>query len=138
MDKLVILGKAVDEIEVESDVDIWTLGTHDFAKADKYFEFHGKRTDHDEKKVIRNVPQSVIDNSNLYGIPLNNSITIMALWAWILGYRNISIVGCPMIATEEYLEQKPALAFAVGFLKGKGVNITWDGLPENTMYGVNK
>ena len=49
-------------------------------------------------------------------MPVNNSISALAVYAWLTGYTEIKIKGCAMVAKNEYLEQRPAVAYVVGFL----------------------
>ena len=40
-----------------------------------------------------------------------------------------------MDSTPEYIQERPSLAFVVGFLAGQGVKMEWDGMVQNNDYG---
>lgn len=139
--KLIILGKApvqgkrgIDAKVDYPDCEVWTVGTHRIKNADRYYEFHGLKISPDGP-VFRDVSNDVKAVSSL--LPVNNSISAMLLEAYFEGYRDIELLGCPMIARDEYLKQKPALAMCIGFCLGNSrdsIQISWDGAPENVKY----
>lgn len=139
--KLIILGKApvagkrgIDAKVDFPDCEVWTVGTHKIKNADRYYEFHGLALSTD-RPVFRDVSNDVKAVSSL--LPVNNSISAMLLEAYFEGYKDIEILGCPMIARDEYLKQKPALAMCIGFCLGNSrdnIQISWDGAPENVRY----
>lgn len=141
MKKLIILGKAriqgkqcIDARVDYPDCEVWTVGTHKIKNADRYYEFHGLGTATD-RPVLRDVSNDVKAISSL--LPVNNSISAMLLEAYFEGYRDIEILGCPMIAEDEYQKQKPALAMCIGFCLGNSrdsIQIAWDGAPEFVNY----
>lgn len=133
---LIILGKGniKEDIRYNTAVTkVWTVGTSEYPDADLYFEFHDIPVNHPQGKVITQVPE-MLSQSDL---PLNNSICIMLAMAVCFGeFDTIRIAGCPMNTKEEYIEQRTALAYMVGYYRGKGYKIIWDDLPENTHYGL--
>lgn len=130
--KLVILGKAIDDYEKKEDEEVWTVGTHTYKNANKYFEFHGLKVNH--KNVTTEVPEYL---KNAKELPLNNSICIMlAIACKEYNFEEIRIIGSPMLTKMEYIEQRPALAFLVGLYNGLGKNVIWEDLPKNNNYGV--
>jgi hypothetical protein len=139
--KLIILGKApvkgtqgFDARVDFPDCEVWTVGTHRIENADRYYEFHGLPISAD-RPVFRDVSDDVKAVSSL--LPVNNSISAMLLEAYFEGYRDIEILGCPMIAKDEYQKQKPALAMCIGFCLGNSrdsFQISWDGAPELVNY----
>ena len=141
MKKLIILGKAPvkgkagEDAKVDyPDCEVWTVGTCKIKNADRYYEFHGLPTSAD-RHVFRGVSDDVKAVSSL--LPVNNSISAMLLEAYFEGYKDIEILGCPMIAKEEYQKQKPALAMCIGFCLGNSrddIQISWDGAPELVNY----
>lgn len=48
------------------------------------------------------------------------------------------VLGAPMNATHEYIEQLPALAYVVGYLNASGMKIEWEGIPQTINYGNKK
>ncbi len=139
--KLIILGKApvkgtqgIDAKVDFPDCEVWTVGTHKIKHADRYYEFHGLPTSAD-RPVFRDVSNDVKAVSSL--LPVNNSVSAMLLEAYFEGYKDIEILGCPMIARDEYQKQKPALAMCIGFCLGNSrdsIQISWDGAPELVNY----
>lgn len=133
MKDLIILGKApikhsVTELKT-SDNEIWMMGTDSRAGGDKYFELHGIKVNH--SNVMYELPDVVYR----LDLPINNSICALLVYAYLEGYKKISIIGAPMDASHEYLQQKPAVAYICGWLKAKGVNVEWAYGPTNTNYG---
>lgn len=140
MKKLIILGKApvagkqcLDAKVDFPDCEVWTVGTHKIEHADRYYEFHGLSIG--GREMVRDVCTEVKMVSSL--LPLNNSISVMLMEAFYEGYRDIEILGSPMIAKDEYQKQKPALAMCIGFCLGNSrddIQISWDGAPELVNY----
>lgn len=132
--QLIICGRSNDEIPTdqvrEEGYELWLLGTDPRQGADKYWELHDLSTRHDDM-AIRKLPDEVYQQ----GLPVNNSISALLIYAWLTGYTHIKVKGCAMIARSEYLEQRPAVAYVVGFLNGKGIKVEWDEGPENIDYG---
>ena len=134
MKKLVICGKAnmektVAEIRVKN-CELWMLGTDPREGADRYFELHGIKVEHEN--TTYELPESVYEE----GLPINNSISALLIYAWQLGYREVSIVGAPMNARDEYINERPSLAFVVGYIAAQGLKLEWDGMVENSNYGL--
>lgn len=136
--KLWIYGKAVHE-KAPDGVEVWTVATND-EKADLYFEFHNIKTD--KKPCITTVKDYIKELK----LPLNNSISIMLAYAYKRGFEDITIVGCPMAAKDEYIAQARSVAYICGFLQAKGIDITWkesfldfDNIyPNKNMEGASK
>ncbi len=136
MKKLIICGKAnmektVAEIRTKN-CELWMLGTDPREGADRYFELHGIKTKHEN--TTYELPDSVYE----MGLPVNNSVSALLIFAWISGYKDVSIVGAPMNAKAEYIEERPALAFVIGYLAALGMRLEWDGMVENLNYGMKK
>ena len=136
MKKLIICGKAnmektVAEIRTKN-CELWMLGTDPRKGADKYFELHGIKVEHEN--TIYELPDSVYE----MGLPINNSISALLVYAWISGYKEVSIVGAPMDSKDEYIHERPALAFVVGYIAAQGMKLEWDGMVENSNYGLRK
>ena len=133
MKKLIICGKANIELSVdefkEKNSELWMLGTDPREGADKYFELHGIKVNHEN--TVYELPDEVYQ----MGLPVNNSISALLILAFISGYKEISLVGCPMNSVKEYIEERPALAFLVGYFAGLGMKLEWDGMPEDKSYG---
>ena len=136
MKRLIICGKAnrgettADDFKAKG-TELWMLGTDARKGADRYFELHGIKVEHEN--VTYELPAKVYET----GLPINNSISALLVYAWMQGYTDIAVVGSPMLATVEYQEQRPALAFVVGYLAGLGLKLSWDGMVENNDYGRN-
>jgi len=133
MRKLVISGKATDtkinEYFNRSDTELWMLGTDDRNGGDLYFELHGIQCKH--KNIITKLPASIYD----FGLLINNSISAMLVFAWLCRYTDITVINAPMSGNDEYLEQRPSIAYIIGFLKARGVTVNWTDMPKNTNYG---
>ena len=135
MKTLIICGKAsewknVNELKIDRETtELWMCGTDERKGADLYFELHDIKVKH--KRVIRELPDEVY----AFGLPVNNTICALCVYAWLKGYKNVLVMGSPMLATHEYIEQRPALAYIIGWLTARGMNIQWTGLPKNIDYG---
>ena len=138
MKKLIILGKAPVQGKAGEDArvdypgcEVWTVGTHKIKNADRYYEFHGLEVL--GREMIRDVSSAVQHFGTK--LPLNNSICVMLTQAAVEGYNDITILGSPMIARDEYLVQRAALAMCIGFFRGLlNVNIEWPDEPEKVDY----
>jgi len=138
MEKLIICGKAdftKDEkiLLANKDAKVWMLGTDHRKGADMYFELHGIFIEYHDN-VIYNLPESVYQQ----GLPINNSISALLVHAYLLGYKDISVIGAPMDGKGEYMAQRPSMAFIMGFLAGKGVKVYWPYMPRNVDYGKTR
>lgn len=140
--EIVILGKGMKwgeefksfcQVHLAEEYEVWTLGTHPFPCAQRYYEFHGLSYGSGAplREYIRTAPEEVYR----MGVPVNNSIIALMLIAFLEGAETITLLGCPMSEREEYIREKPAVAECVGFLRGKGVNIDWSDEPKNLEYG---
>ena len=140
MKKLIILGKAPvqgkagEDAKVDyPDYEVWTVGTHKIKNADRYYEFHG--LDVPGREMVRDVISEVKTCAKL--IPLNNSVSVMLAEAFFEGYKDITILGSSMVARDEYLQQRAALAMCIGYIRGVshgGVSIEWPDEPEKVNY----
>lgn len=146
--KLIILGKApvvgkqcLDAKVDFPDCEVWTVGTHRIKNADRYYEFHGLEVT--GRKMVRDV--SWWTKQKASELPLNNSVCVMLMEAYYEGYKDITILGSPMTARDEYIEQRAALAMCIGYLRGwtegenyyedlEPVKITWPDEPEKINY----
>lgn len=136
MRKLYICGKANTpqsrEEFAEPGAEVWMLGTDRREGADKYFELHGIKVKHEN--TVYELPDEVYGQ----GLPINNSVSALLVHAVLLGYTDIALVGCPMNARDEYIQERPALAFVVGYMAAKGIRLSWDGMVENLDYGKKR
>lgn len=140
MKKLIILGKAPvkdkagEDAKIDyPDCEVWTVGTHKIKNADRYYEFHGLSVE--GREMVRDVSTGTRLLSLL--LPLNNSVCVMLVEAYFEGYKDITILGSPMIARDEYLKQRAALAMCIGYIRGlthESVHIEWPDEPENISY----
>lgn len=131
--KVIICGRSnrtVPTEEVREDgYELWYLGTETRDGGDKYYELHDIPCRHEG--AIRKLPDEVYRQ----GLPINNSVTALMVYAWLEGYTDIIVKGNAMVAQVEYLEQRPAVAYVVGYLNGKGIHVTWTDGPKNINYG---
>lgn len=142
---LVLLGKArvpgkkgLDARDDWPGNEVWTVGTAKINNADRYYEFHG--LDYAGREMTRQLSPDAERLGRI--IPLNNSISAMLMEAYIEGYRDIRIAGCPMTASDEYVAQARSVAMAVGFLRGMSyargrawqIKVVWDDEPARLDY----
>lgn len=131
--KVVICGRSNREVPTEQvreeGYELWYLGTEQRDGGDKYYELHDIPCRHEG--AIRELPEEVYKQ----GLPVNNSISALMIYAWLEGYTEIKVKGCAMVAKVEYLEQRPAVAYVAGFLNGKGIHVEWTDGPKNINYG---
>ena len=133
MKELLIIGKAPIQYQVydlkTKKNEVWMLGTDEREGADVYYELHGIKVNHP------NTVYSLPDEVYRFGLPINSSIGALLVYAYIKGYKRITLIGAPMDATHEYAMQKPAVACIIGWLMAKGVKVDWGYMPQNTDYG---
>ena len=126
MNNLIICGKANQDIPVKKlrmnkTDEVWLCGTDIREGADLYFEIHGIKVPH--KNVITKFDDEVIYNES--GISPSNTISGMMIYAWLHGYRNITLLGCPMII-KEYPQQRITVVQLVHYLNRHGCNVVWE------------
>lgn len=140
MKKLIILGKAtvqgktgIDAKVDYPDCEVWTVGTHRIKNADRYYEFHG--IDVPGREMVRDVCLGT--RIAAQHLPVNSSVCAMLIEAYYEDYKDIEILGSPMVARDEYLKQRAALAMCIGYIRGAshgGVTIVWPDEPERVNY----
>lgn len=126
MNNLIICGKANQDIPVKKlrmnkTDEVWLCGTDAREGADLYFEIHGIKVSH--KNVITKFDDEVIYNES--GISPSNTISGMMIYAWLHGYKNITLLGCPMII-KEYPQQRITVVQLVHYLNRHGCNVVWE------------
>ena len=126
MNNLIICGKANQDIPVKKlrmnkTDEVWLCGTDIREGADLYFEIHGIKVPH--KNVITKFDDEVIYNES--GISPSNTISGMMIYAWLHGYKNITLLGCPMII-KEYPHQRITVVQLVHYLNRHGCNVVWE------------
>jgi hypothetical protein len=135
-EKLAILGKGAmihpEDYYKNLGYEIWTLGTAVLDGADRYYELHGIECG---RECIRSLSREVYETAGADGIPVNNSISGMMMQAWLEGFRDIIVDGCPMQSTREYIEQRAAVGMMTGYLIGKGIRVRWTHAPVDISYG---
>ena len=136
MKKLIIMGLAGDPSPADyPDCEVWTVGRNHHNGASKYFELHG--LDFYGHKMER-PSKSVYDFAHTFNLPINNTICYMLVLAHILGYTDIKIVGSPLIAKNEYIKERPAVAYLIGYMSAFGAHIEWLGGIDNIDYGYER
>lgn len=133
-DKVAILGtanisKSIKELK-EDGYEVWMCGVDKRDGGDRYFEYHGLNVK--DREMYREYP----DYLKKSPVPLNNTISNMIMIAYHEGYKNILIMGAPMVAKDEYIYQARGMAMVVGYMLGKGINIKWVEAPHHTFYGL--
>lgn len=130
---LIICGKANQEKSVaqikEKNSELWMCGTDPRKGADRYFELHGITVEHEN--TTTELPKEVYE----LGLPVNNTICALLAFAFMQGWKKIKVVGAPMDATHEYIKDRAAVAYVVGWLNGMGYEVEWEGIPETISYG---
>lgn len=126
MNNLIICGKAnqnvpVKKLRINKTDEVWLCGTDIREGADLYFEIHGIKVPH--KNVITKFDDEVIYNES--GISPSNTISGMMIYAWLHGYKNITLLGCPMIINE-YPQQRITVVQLVHYLNRHGLNVVWE------------
>ena len=132
MNNLIICGKANQDIPVKKlrmnkTDEVWLCGTDIREGADLYFEIHGIKVPH--KNVITKFDDEVIYNES--GISPSNTISGMMIYAWLHGYKNITLLGCPMII-KEYPQQRITVVQLVHYLNRHGCNVVWEEMNMTT------
>lgn len=138
MKDLIICGKANQNISVKKlrngkDKEVWLCGTDSRPGADLYFEIHGIKVRHKDAKVITKFEPEIYSKSNLVGLTVSNTISGELIYAWMHGYKNIEILGAPMLLPE-YLDQRGCVVQMVDYLNTHGLNVVW----EDKMATVNE
>lgn len=132
---LAIIGKARQVAKSEQSFYdlVWTMGTVNI-DADMYLCLHGEHSKHPERdwtwadSYLRDVAQYYSR------FPIVNSVCVLlAFLAYEVevdknvGITRVDILASPLIATKEMKEEKPAVAFWVGYLRAIGIEVNWEG-----------
>lgn len=126
VNNLIICGKAnqnkpVSKLKDSPEDEVWLCGTDRRRGADLYFEIHGIKVNHEN--VIRMFGEEIYYNES--GLSPSNTISGMLIYAWLHGYTDITLDGCPMIAPE-YVDHKATVVKLVRYLRDKGLKIKWE------------
>lgn len=126
MNRLIICGKANQDIPVKKlrtskNDEVWLCGTDSREGADLYFEIHNIKVPHEN--VVRKFGEEVYNNKS--GITVGNTISGMLIYAWLHGYKDITLLGCPMVI-KEYPQQRETVERLVNYLNGNGLKVTWE------------
>ena len=134
---LVIMGNAPTSYVIHSSCELWVLGTSRTSMtADRYFEFHNLPVPDESKRW--DFSKISVDTMGARGFPLHNSICYMVAQALLEErHKEIIVLGAPCKAKEEYLKERPSLAWLMGYAKGRGITIFWEGGLELTRTYMN-
>lgn len=128
---LALVGKArlVSTSELANYTDVWTVGTNPI-EATQYICLHGESSIHPDKDITwkdyENIPY-------IYNMPITNSICFMlAVVAYNIeilhkSYDLVHVLASPLLAKKEMIEERPAVAYWIGYLRGIGVPVYWEG-----------
>ena len=129
---LAIVGKS--RIVAKSELDfydsIWTVGTANI-EADRYLCLHGEQSIHPDRDITWKNVQEIVTAYPTY--PIVNSICVLLAFVayntQVMGVflDRIDILASPLIAKKEMLEERSAVAFWVGYLRGKRITVNWEG-----------
>ncbi len=135
MDKVVIFGKCgttdFEKIK-KTGFETWALGTDLRIGADRYYEFHGINIYHKNILTQKDLNPEIYNYKKL--LPLNNSISILLIQAYLEGYSEIVLMDAPMQNTTELLNQRCSVSMVIGYLLGLGISVYWTDSPENKFY----
>lgn len=136
---LVILGNAPTTYDFDIATELWVLGTIKspiINIADRVFEFHNLPVPDESKRWdFRKIS---VDTMRTRGFPLHNSICYMVAQALLEErHKEILVLGAPCKAKEEYLKERPSLAWLIGYAKGRGITVFWEGGLELTRTYMN-
>lgn len=122
-------------------VDIWTTGSvsKSIPRVDEIFDIHGKETIQSPEmlnahgcvvwmqEVNENVYYSqrfpIHDLERKYGKVFTCSMSMMLAYAYMRGYRNITLYGVDMALSDEYEKFRANFLYLLGLGRGEGRNV---------------
>ena len=129
---LAIIGKArmIAESERSFYDSVWTMGTINI-EANLYLCLHGEHSIHPERDMGWKEFRSIVVRYPTFPI-VNSVCVLLAHLASEKEYETclftrVDILASPLIATKEMKEEKPAVAFWVGYLRAMGIEVNWEG-----------
>ena len=128
--KLLICGTARLILPEElSGAEVWSVGRTSLLCADRYYELHGLAC-REPRYDYRRIPVSQIRQ---LGLPMVNSVCVMLAHAIVENrHTHIHLVATPLRAGGERVDQRPAVAFLVGYAKAQGFQVFWEDGPDFT------
>ena len=136
---LVIMGNAPSIYDYDVNVELWVLGTCKspiIHIADRVFEFHDLPVPDESKRW--DFSKISVETMRARGFPLHNSICYMVAQALLEErHKEILVLGSPCKTKEEYLRERPSLAYLIGYAKGRGITVFWEGGLELTRTYMN-
>lgn len=124
---LVILGNAPTAYTIDANCEIWAMGTNKSEiTPDRWFEFHNLPVPDESKRW--DFSRISVDTMRARGFPLHNSICYMLAQALLEErHKEILVLGASCKAKAEYLAERPSVAWLVGYAKGRGITVYWEG-----------
>lgn len=134
---LAILGNAPSAYTINSEYEVWALGNNPFSVfPDRWFEFHNLPVSDESKRW--DFSKISVDTMRARGFPLHNSVCFMIAQALLEErHREILVLGAPCKAKVEYARERPSVAWLVGYAKGRGITIFWEGGCDLTQVYMN-
>ena len=137
---LEIFGNAPSCFRHNYDSELWMIGTNKDANllnmADRVFEFHNLPVPDESKRW--DFSKISVGTMRARGFPLHNSICYMVAQALLEErHKEILVLGASCKAKEEYLKERPSLAWLMGYAKGRGITVFWEGGLELTRTYMN-
>lgn len=136
---LVIMGNAPSSYDPDCECEVWVLGTNKTSwvnAADRFYEFHDLPVPDESKRW--DFSKISVDTMRARGFPLHNSICYMVAQALLEErHKEILVLGSPCKTKEEYLRERPSLAYLIGYAKGRGITVFWEGGLELTRTYMN-
>jgi hypothetical protein len=124
---LVILGNAPTAYTIDAECEVWALGTNKvILNSDRWFEFHNLPVPDETKRW--DFGKISVDTMRARGFPLHNSVCLMLGQALLEErHKEILVLGAPCKTKEEYIKERPSVAWLVGYAKGRGIAVYWEG-----------
>lgn len=109
--------------------EVWSVGRTSLLGADRYYELHGLAC-REPRYDYRRIPVSQI---RLLGLPMINSVCVMLAHAIVENrHTQIELLATPLRAGGERVDQRPAVAFLVGYARARGFRVVWEDGPDLT------
>ena len=125
-------GREITNDELMPYTAVFVLGTSPLAETYMSYEFHGMNRESldwfSTEHLLEKYPN----------MPFANSICIMMAEAiqciQMCDDARIDILAAPMISNKEYFKERYAVAMWVGYARGLGIEVNWEGVENPPPY----
>lgn len=100
------------------------MGKSPIVGADRYYELHGLPS-REPRYDYAKIP---VHELRALRLPMINSVCVMLAHAiYEQRHESIRVLASPLLGNAERVEQRPAVAYLLGFADALGIRVYWEG-----------